>query len=117
MAMGTRVPAKRSSIGHEIGVLDARNVIYFLRFALLGAIFFVTFLAAFLGAAFFVLCLDAAFLAGLFLTICFGPTFFADVLTGPFLADLTCLGLGFFTGFLCGSAPDRKSTRLNSSHL
>jgi len=36
-------------------VLDARIVIYFLPLALLGAIFFVTFLTAFLGAAFFVL--------------------------------------------------------------
>jgi hypothetical protein len=97
------VSAKRSGIGQEIGLLDARNVIYFLRFALLGAIFFATFLTAFLGAAFFVLWLDAAFLSELCLTACFGPTVFASVLTGPLWADLTCLGLGFFAGFLRGS--------------
>jgi hypothetical protein len=65
------VAAKRFGIDHEIGVLDARIVIYFLPLALLGAIFFVTFLTAFLGAAFFAVCLGAAFLAGPFLTACF----------------------------------------------
>ena len=52
-ARAGNVATKQFGIGHEIGVLDARIAIYLLRLALFGAIFFVTFLAAFLGAACF----------------------------------------------------------------
>ena len=59
-------------------------------------------LSCFYGSSLLCVSLGRSFL-GRTLAACFGPTFFADVLTGPFLAALTCLGLGFFTGFLRGS--------------
>jgi hypothetical protein len=101
-ARAGNLAVKRFGVGHEIVVLDARIVSYFLPLAFLGAIFFVAFLIAFLGAVFFVSRLGAVFLAGPFLAVCFGPTFFAAVLTGVFLADLTGLAPAFITGFLRG---------------
>jgi hypothetical protein len=58
----------------EIGVLDARILIYLLRLALFGAISFVTFLAAFMGAACFVFRLGVAFLAAPWLLVSVQPS-------------------------------------------